>query len=97
MPTTAATATDQSIVDNPVCDSDELQVQPADGDDVVQKSQRAAYGTAGTWLGRRPPKKPEKLAVFLAKKALWEEERNKDKLAKEDAKEDAKDDTKDDT
>ena len=78
-PTTTATASGQSAVDAPICDSD--TPEPANGNDVKK---RAAYGTAGTWLGRRPPKDPVKLEAFLQKKALWEEEREKNRLAKDD-------------
>ena len=78
-PTTTATASGQSAVDAPICDSD--KPEPANGNDVKK---RAAYGTAGTWLGRRPPKDPVKLEAFLQKKALWEEEREKNRLAKDD-------------
>ena len=43
-------------------------------DDVKDKP-RAPYGSAGTWQGRRPPKDPVKLALFLEAKAKWEQER----------------------
>lgn len=33
---------------------------------------RMPRGTAGTWRGRRPPKTPEKLKAWLARKAAWE-------------------------
>lgn len=35
------------------------------------KKLRAAKGTAGTFAGRRPPKNPAKLELFMAKKAAW--------------------------
>ena len=37
------------------------------------KKLRAAKGTAGTFAGRRPPKNPAKLELFMAKKAAWEQ------------------------
>lgn len=45
-----------------------------DDDDGKPKG-RAKRGTAGTWLGRRPPKDPELLKVFLMKKAQWQKQK----------------------
>ena len=44
---------------------------------VDKRTARAAWGTAGTWMGRRPPKDAAKLAIFLAKKAEWEAQKAK--------------------
>lgn len=44
---------------------------------VDKRPARAAWGTAGTWMGRRPPKDAAKLAIFLAKKAEWEAQKAK--------------------
>ena len=54
---------------------------PGDDPDKT-KFDRVPRGSAGTFAGRRPPKSPEKLQVFLAKKAAWDKAKEEAKLAK---------------
>lgn len=49
---------------------------------VDKRTARAAWGTAGRWMGRRPPKDAAKLAIFLAKKAAWEAQKQTQKQKK---------------
>ena len=39
----------------------------------LPKKQRAVRGSANTFAGRRPPKDPARLELFMAKKAAWEQ------------------------
>ena len=49
--------------------------QPGEEGEAIDKHQRAPKGTAGTFNGRRPPKDPAKLQLFLAEKDMWLKER----------------------
>lgn len=51
----------------------------AESDTKPQCQTRMPRGTAGTWRGRRPPKTPEKLQAWLARKAAWEASHSKPK------------------
>ena len=44
---------------------------------VDEPKEKPVWGSKGTWLGRRPPKDPARLAIFLKKKADWQEQRRK--------------------
>ena len=56
------------------------QKEPKEKDKKKKQQERAPRGTAGTFAGRRPPKDPHKLELFMARKAAREQ-------AKTDARE----------
>ena len=54
----------------------EQQEQPKAEDALNQgPRRRAPRGTANTFNGKRPPKNPAKLQLFMAEKAVWEREK----------------------
>ena len=48
----------------------------------LPKKQRAVRGSANTFAGRRPPRDPARLELFMAKKAAWEQAQKDRKEAK---------------
>ena len=54
--------------------------QSSDGSGVpVMSHKRRPRGSAGTFRGKRPPKNPAKLAVFLAEKEVWDQRQEEEK------------------
>jgi hypothetical protein len=54
------------------------------GEAPKNKTRPANWGSCGTFMGRRPPKDPEKRAIFEQKRADWKANQEKKKAQKDD-------------
>lgn len=54
------------------------------GEAPKKKTRPANWGSGGTFMGRRPPKDPEKRAIFEQKRADWKAQQEKKKVQKDD-------------
>jgi len=60
--------------------------QPGEEGEAIDKHESAPRGTAGTFKGRRPPKDPAKLKLFLAQKEVHLKEREEARQQRQEQK-----------
>jgi hypothetical protein len=60
--------------------------KPGEEGEAIDKRKRAPRGTAGTFKGRRPPKDPAKLKLFLAQKEVHLKEREEARQQRQEKK-----------
>ena len=70
------------VVDGPNSDSSGTTLVL--GEAPKKKTRPANWGSGGTFMGRRPPKDPEKRALFEQKRADWKAQQEKKKAQKDD-------------
>jgi hypothetical protein len=70
------------VVDDAISDSSGTTLVL--GEAPKKKTRPANWGSGGTFMGRRPPKDPEKRAIFEQKRADWKAQQEKKKVRKDD-------------
>jgi hypothetical protein len=69
------------VVDDAISDSSGTTLVL--GEAPKKKTRPANWGSGGTFMGRRPPKDPEKRAIFEQKRADWKAQQAEKKVRKD--------------